>query len=119
MEELVFAKCDCCGLMEECTPAYIETIRQRYVGKWMCGLCGQAVDDEILRSQSLITTEEAVTRHINFCRSPNPSVHLIAAMRQILRRGPPRSMPNSPSKDSKGMRLSRSEACLYHHSNYA
>lgn len=27
--EVDFAKCDCCGLTEECTLSYIETIRER------------------------------------------------------------------------------------------
>lgn len=27
--EVDFAKCDCCGLTEECTLSYIETVRQR------------------------------------------------------------------------------------------
>lgn len=27
--EVDFVKCDCCGLTEECTPSYIETIRER------------------------------------------------------------------------------------------
>ncbi|KVH97893.1 uncharacterized protein LOC112511709 [Cynara cardunculus var. scolymus] len=124
--EVEFAKCECCGLTEECTPAYIERIRERYYGKWICGLCGEAVKDEIVRSERLITTEEAMARHMNFCRKPssssdpppNPAVHLIAAMRQILRRSldsPTRSlmsMPNSPLQSSDGVRLRRSESCF-------
>lgn len=27
--EVDFAKCDCCGLTEECTLSYIQTIRER------------------------------------------------------------------------------------------
>ncbi|KAJ0747537.1 hypothetical protein HanOQP8_Chr05g0190671 [Helianthus annuus] len=68
--EVEFAECDCCGLTEECTPAYMERILERYKGKWICGL-----------------TEEC-TRHMMFRRasqssgpSPNPAVHLITAMR--------------------------------------
>lgn len=123
--EVEFAKCECCGLTEECTPAYIERIRERYYGKWICGLCGEAVKDEIVRSERLITTEEGMARHMNFCRKssssdppPNPAVHLIAAMRQILRRSldsPARSlmsMPNSPLKSSDCVRLRRSESCF-------
>lgn len=123
--EFEFANCDCCGLTEECTPEYINRIRERYNGKWICGLCGEAVKDEIIRSERLISTEEAMTRHITFCKGsrmsgppPNPAVHLIAAMRQILRRSLDsprslRSMPNSPKKkngDKAG--LARSESCM-------
>ncbi|KAK9078378.1 hypothetical protein SSX86_002435 [Deinandra increscens subsp. villosa] len=117
--EVESANCDCCGLTEECTPEYIERIRERYHGKWICGLCGEAVKDEIVRSERLITTEEAVARHVSFCRSPissgpspDPTVHLIAAVRQILRR---RSMPCSPTtvvSGGAGAGLTRSESCI-------
>ncbi|XP_076899939.1 uncharacterized protein LOC143553940 [Bidens hawaiensis] len=122
--ESEFAKCDCCGLTEECTPAYIQNIRERYNGNWMCGLCGEAVNDEIVRSERLITTEEAMTRHMNFCRKStasdppvNPTVDLIAAMRQILRRSLDsprtlRSMPSSPLRSAGSVRISRSESCI-------
>ncbi|MED6193797.1 hypothetical protein PIB30_022711 [Stylosanthes scabra] len=120
-----FAICDCCGLTEECTPGYIERIRERYHGKWVCGLCGEAVKDEIVRSES---TEEAMTKHMNFCKNfitsgppTNPTVHLISAMRQLLRKtldSPTRvrSMPSSPTINSNsknnGRELSRSESCF-------
>ncbi|KAI3802758.1 hypothetical protein L1987_30901 [Smallanthus sonchifolius] len=118
--DLEFAKCDCCGLTEECTPSYIENIRARYLGNWLCRLCGEAMKDEIVRSERLINTEEAMTRHMNFCRkSPpsNPGVDLIAAMRHILRRSLDsprtlRSMPNSPLRSTGSVRLSRSESCI-------
>nr|XP_043637462.1 uncharacterized protein LOC122608421 [Erigeron canadensis]XP_043637463.1 uncharacterized protein LOC122608421 [Erigeron canadensis] len=117
--EVQFAKCDCCGLTEECTPTYINNIRERYNGNWICGLCGEAIKDEMARSKVLISIKEAMTRHMDFCsesRSPepprNPTVHLIAAMRQILRRSldsPIKSLPNSPIRNTNNnVRLSRS-----------
>lgn len=130
--EVDLAKCDCCGLIEECTLAYIERIRERYQGKWICGLCAEAVKDESLRCEErLISGEEALTRHLNFCMKfrsagppPDPTVHLIAAMRRILRRRssskPPKftSMPSSPMKNHGGgdeinlAALKRSESCI-------
>lgn len=128
--EAEFVKCDCCGLSEECTQEYIETIRERYQGKWICGLCAEAVKDEIVRSESerLISAEEALARHLNFCKKfrsttppPNPAVHLIAAMKQILRRSSEslkvRSLPSSPTKNngvniSRRSVLSRTESCI-------
>ncbi|KAF1002259.1 hypothetical protein AG4045_007852 [Apium graveolens] len=87
-EEL--AKCECCGLTEECTVTYITMIRQRYQGKWICGLCAEAVNYEM----RLLSTEEALIQHMSFCNQfksavtpPNPAVHLISAMTHILRRG--------------------------------
>ena len=125
--DVEFAKCDCCGLKEECTQAYIDRIRERFQGKWICGLCAEAVKDEIVRCERLISAEEALNRHMNFCKKfnsagppANPTVHLISAMRQILRQSfdsprALRSMPSSPMKNVKGVDrslLSRSESCI-------
>lgn len=123
--EIEFVKCDCCGLSEECTPAYIQHVRERYQGHWICGLCAEAIKDEIVRSERLISTEEAMATHMNFCKKfkasgppPDPIVHLISAMRQILRRSLDsprvrvlRSTPTSPTKIN-GKGLTRSESCF-------
>uniref|UniRef100_K4AWK3 Uncharacterized protein n=1 Tax=Solanum lycopersicum TaxID=4081 RepID=K4AWK3_SOLLC len=91
--EVDFVKCDCCGLTEDCTLAYIETILEWYQGKWICGLCAEAVKDEMMRCERLINAEESLTRHLHFCKKfssstppPDPTIHLIAAMRQLLRK---------------------------------
>lgn len=121
--EVEFVICDCCGLTEECTPAYIERIRERYHGKWICGLCAEAIKDEIVRTDRLVSTEEAMTRHMNFCKKfksseppPDPTVHLISAVRQLLRRSlESRSTPSSPMRKETGMPgagLTRSESCF-------
>ncbi|MFS7918795.1 hypothetical protein Hanom_Chr03g00205341 [Helianthus anomalus] len=67
--EVEFAEYDCCGLTDECTPAYMDRIRERYKGKWICGLRGEAVKEEIMRSGRLICIEEAMTRHMMFRRA--------------------------------------------------
>nr|GEZ02158.1 nucleotide-binding alpha-beta plait domain-containing protein [Tanacetum cinerariifolium] len=89
--ELSLAKCECCGLTEKCTFEYIYKIREQYHGKWICGLCGEAIKDQISRGEKLISTKEAMSRLINFCKESKPSnkmteptIHLIAAMRQIM-----------------------------------
>ncbi|GER45047.1 hypothetical protein STAS_21970 [Striga asiatica] len=127
--EVEFARCHCCGLTEECTPSYIQTIRERYGGKWLCGLCGEAVKDEILRCQMLISPDEAMARHLNFCGKfralgtpQDPTVHMIWAMRRVLRKSlespkSPRSMPNSPitkrgNIKMEGTMMPRSESCI-------
>lgn len=124
--EVDFAKCDCCGLIEECTLEYIERIRERYQGKWICGLCAEAVKDEIVRCEErLISAEEALSRHFNFCNKfrssgppPDPTAHLISAMRQLLRKSlvsprSLRSMPCSPTKSVERKNiLARSESCI-------
>ncbi|XP_062091132.1 uncharacterized protein LOC133797289 [Humulus lupulus] len=104
--EVECVKCHSCGFTEECTPAYISRVRDRYQGRWICGLCVEAVKDEVLRSDRLITTEEALNRHITFCkkfRSSNPpqkeTEHPIFAMGKILRRSldSPRALRSNSS----------------------
>ncbi|KAK1360305.1 Amyotrophic lateral sclerosis 2 chromosomal region candidate protein [Heracleum sosnowskyi] len=97
-------KCDCCGLTEECTAAYINMITERYQGKWICGLCAEAVNYEM----RLLNIEDALIQHMSFCNQfksavppPNPAVHLISAMTHILRR----SM--SPKKHGGGLNRSK------------
>ncbi|KAK2975619.1 hypothetical protein RJ640_021064 [Escallonia rubra] len=46
--DVEFVKCDCCGLTEECTAPYIDNICERFNGRWICGLCGEAVKDKIV-----------------------------------------------------------------------
>lgn len=91
--EPVSVKCYCCGLTEECTLSYIARVRDKYRGRWICGLCAEAVKDETLRSQRDINTDEALKRHMKFCQqfkcsspSNNPTDELIEAMKQLLRR---------------------------------
>lgn len=132
--EVKFASCECCGLLEECTPAYIVRVRERYHGRWICGLCAEAVEDEIGRAGGLISSEEALARHMRFSRDfrsrdvyqhPSQSAeHLIAAMRQLLRRSleSPRSVRSTPvsprTRPDEGAdgvarpSLSRSDSCF-------
>ncbi|XP_047308041.1 uncharacterized protein LOC124911583 [Impatiens glandulifera] len=71
-------KCESCGFTEDCTPAYISRIRENYNGRWICGLCCEAVKDEVLRSDKVdVTTEEALNKHIHFCQDFQHSGHEI------------------------------------------
>ncbi|GJQ91211.1 hypothetical protein Tco_0002350 [Tanacetum coccineum] len=87
-------KCESCGFTEECTLPYISQIKEHYHGRWICGLCMEAVKYEILRSGNLITTEEALDRHIDFCNNFRSSCrlpfsdadHPISVMGRIIRR---------------------------------
>lgn len=124
--EIECAKCDCCALIEECTPGYIAKIRERYNGRWICGLCSEAVKDEMCRSKRLISTEEALNRHMSFSTSfrsspppMNSSEELISAMKQLLRKSldsprAVRSTPGSPRAKDDGDRrraLARAGSC--------
>ncbi|KAF2301165.1 hypothetical protein GH714_020572 [Hevea brasiliensis] len=46
ISEVEDAKCECCGMSEECTPEYIDRVRNKFLGKWICGLCAEAVKEE-------------------------------------------------------------------------
>ncbi|CAN6296293.1 unnamed protein product [Urochloa humidicola] len=84
--------CACCGLREECTPAYAAGVRARYGGRWLCGLCGDAVSEEAgAGGGSALEVEAAIARHAAFCRAldgrgtPAAAERLIAAVRRLLR----------------------------------
>ncbi|CAN6290479.1 unnamed protein product [Urochloa humidicola] len=84
--------CACCGLREECTPAYAAGVRARYGGRWLCGLCGDAVSEEVAAGAgSALELEAAIARHAAFCRAldgrgtPAAAERLIAAVRRLLR----------------------------------
>lgn len=104
--EVEKAKCECCGFTEECTPAYIAAVRAEYLGRWVCGLCAEAVGDEIRREAGTLTTAEALDRHVAFARAPrarprkaSASDDLVAAVARLLRRcldSPPAS-PAAPA----------------------
>ncbi|XP_040378238.1 uncharacterized protein LOC121053887 [Oryza brachyantha] len=95
--EVEWAECACCGLREECTPTYAEGVRARYGGRWLCGLCGEAVGEELSAAggagRSVLVegqVEAAIARHAAFCRalgcrSPAAAERLIAAVRRLLR----------------------------------
>ncbi|XP_042031608.1 uncharacterized protein LOC121778347 [Salvia splendens] len=110
----VVARCECCGLTEECTEAYIKRVRERYSGRWICGLCGEAVKDEVVRSERGIGSEEALIRHMNFCRNfknlappKNPTEELIDAVKQLLLR----SLDSPRSSPVKKAAMLRSQSC--------
>ncbi|CAL5337651.1 hypothetical protein ACSBR2_013334 [Camellia fascicularis] len=100
--EIELAKCECCGLKEDCTQDYINEVKSKFDGKWLCGLCSEAVRDEVHRGKSEM--EEAVKAHMSFCRKykSNPAIRVADGMRQMLRRrsGDLLSSPSSSSSSS-------------------
>ncbi|KAF8032609.1 hypothetical protein BT93_D1507 [Corymbia citriodora subsp. variegata] len=114
--ELELVECDCCGLPEECTLEYIGRVRERFGGRWICGLCAEAVKDEAVRSEGGIDGEEALGRHMKFCEqfrssSPpaNPTEDLISAVKQLLRRT--LDSPRKPGSVCRPMMV-RSKSCF-------
>uniref|UniRef100_A0ACD5WUT3 Uncharacterized protein n=1 Tax=Avena sativa TaxID=4498 RepID=A0ACD5WUT3_AVESA len=93
--EVECAVCACCGLREECTAAYAAGVRARYAGRWLCGLCGDAVSEDLPAAgggsaTASVEVEAAIARHAAFCRalfcrSPAAAERIIAAVRRLLR----------------------------------
>ncbi|KAI5075069.1 hypothetical protein GOP47_0011030 [Adiantum capillus-veneris] len=117
--EVEQAKCECCGLTEECTPAYIWQVRGVHCGKWVCGLCAEAVKEELGRGNEGI--EDALKTHMGVCmqfngieRKANPVMDIALAMKRLLRRSvngaeSPRSTPSSPRR---GGTIARTNSCM-------
>uniref|UniRef100_A0A0D9UXY5 DUF1677 family protein n=1 Tax=Leersia perrieri TaxID=77586 RepID=A0A0D9UXY5_9ORYZ len=111
------ARCECCGMMEECTPGYAARVRERYCGRLVCGLCAAAVSAEAAKTATATATmEEAVAAHMAVCGRfnrvgrANPVLMQTEAMREILRKRSSRSKPNSHGGHGGG--LTRSSSCI-------
>ncbi|XP_066372443.1 uncharacterized protein [Miscanthus floridulus] len=132
--EVQDAKCECCGMSEECTPEYIRGVRGRFAGRWVCGLCAEAVTEESEKkkgSGTTLTLEEALKAHMGVCKRFNgfgrthPVLFQAEAMREILRRraklGPrsrssinPREVREVATKAGSGggTGIARSSSCM-------
>ncbi|XP_044487204.1 uncharacterized protein LOC123212198 [Mangifera indica] len=103
--EIESVKCECCGLKEDCTQHYISVVKAEFSGKWLCGLCSEAVRDEVGRGNKAFDMEEAVKAHMSFCGkfNSNPAVGVANGMRQMLRRrsGDLTSSPSSSKKHTR------------------
>ncbi|KAK7383429.1 hypothetical protein VNO78_29108 [Psophocarpus tetragonolobus] len=114
--EVSSVKCCCCGLVEECTHAYIGRVRERYGGRWICGLCSEAVKEEREREKIVITLDEALKRHMRFCQQfkssappRNTNEDFILAVKHILFR----TLDSPRKKDRFACRpLGRSNSCF-------
>ncbi|CAL5053296.1 unnamed protein product [Urochloa decumbens] len=124
--EVEEAKCECCGMSEEYTPEYICGVRGRFAGRWVCGLCSEAVTEEAEKSGA--TVEEVLKAHMGVCKRFNgfgrtyPVLHQAEAMREILRRRAklgPRSRSSINPREVRrvaaagtGTGIARSSSCM-------
>ncbi|MCE0480552.1 hypothetical protein HAX54_037519 [Datura stramonium] len=114
IDEVTRAECECCGLREECTQDYIKRIKDSYSGKWVCGLCSEAVKEGLNRGSSPVAIEEAVSSHMKFCQEfnsstrLNPKLSFTMAMRNIARR----SHEYKEKKQYPTCKISRSSSCV-------
>lgn len=120
ISEVENAKCECCDMCEECTPEYISQIRDKFSGKLICGLCAEAVKEEMGKKGWKI--EEAVNEHMSACVRFNrfgrthPVLYQAEAMREMLKRSSSmegrasRAKSMSPREKKGG--IARSSSCI-------
>ncbi|CAL5023020.1 unnamed protein product [Urochloa decumbens] len=95
--EVEDARCECCGMSEECTPAYIGAVRRRFSGWWVCGLCAEAVAEEAGKRggdrEAALAAHMAVCRRFNGFGRTHQALFQADAVIDIIRRlsGAPRS----------------------------
>ncbi|XP_020691349.1 acidic phosphoprotein-like [Dendrobium catenatum] len=54
MEKVVSVYCDCCGFKEKCTHEYISQVKANFEEKWLCGICSEAVREEMMKGNRTI-----------------------------------------------------------------
>uniref|UniRef100_J3MEZ4 DUF1677 family protein n=1 Tax=Oryza brachyantha TaxID=4533 RepID=J3MEZ4_ORYBR len=126
--EVEDARCECCGMSEECTPAYIGAVRQRFSGRWVCGLCAAAVTEEAGKNggerEAALRAHTAVCKRFNGFGRTHPVLFQAEAMREILRKrsklGPrsrssinPREVRNGAAASAAAAGgIARSSSCM-------
>lgn len=115
IDEVKLAECECCEMKEECTQAYIAKVEDYFSGKWVCGLCSEAVKERMTRSaQRSVVMEEAVSSHRDVCRKfnstrLNPKLSLTFAMRDIAKRS---EESRNSQNSSCTPKLTRRSSCV-------
>jgi hypothetical protein len=94
------AQCECCGMSEECTPAYIAAVRRRFSGRWVCGLCAEAVAEEAAKNGGdREAANVAVCRRFNGFGRTHPALFQAdAVIGNIKKLSGGIGSPRSPSK---------------------
>lgn len=106
------SRCECCGFMEECTASYIQQVSYSHSGKWVCGICSEAVKERIKRVPRT-AMEEALSSHKDLCERfntttrLNPKLSLTMTMRELARRSAHQRNDHSSMKP----RIGRTSSC--------
>ncbi|PNY03869.1 hypothetical protein L195_g000279 [Trifolium pratense] len=105
-------------MSEECTPEYIERIRNKFEGKFVCGLCSEAVKEELVKNGGE-KLDEALSTHMNACARFNkygrafPVLFQAQAMKEMLKKSNlDRAKSISPRDKRGGGGLARSSSCI-------
>ena len=116
ISEVEDARCECCGMSEECTPEYIDRVRNKFLGKWICGLCTEAVKEEMEKNGG--HKEEALNAHMSACTTFNkfvrayPVLSQAEAMREMLKKSALRTKSFGPKGAQKMVGIARSSSCI-------
>ncbi|XP_022964468.1 uncharacterized protein LOC111464482 [Cucurbita moschata] len=125
ISEIEDARCECCGMCEEYTQEYIDQMRDKFLGKWICGLCAEAVEGEVEKHGG--SKETALNAHMSACARFNklgrayPVLFQAEAMREMLKKSrmdgrggfrakslSPRDKAAAPKKGG----IARSSSCI-------
>jgi len=121
LPEVELAKCECCGMSEECTPEYIDEMRGKFAGRLICGLCAEAVKEEMGKNGG--RRDKALEEHMSACVRFNrigrayPCLYQAEAMRDLLRKSCRIGANKSFPRDQKGISsskggIARSSSCI-------
>jgi len=105
--EVENAKCECCGMCEECSHEYIGRVRGMFSGNMICGLCAEAVHVEMEKNGG--KREKALEEHMSDCVKFNwlgrsyPALYRAEDVKEILKKTLRCRAMSSSSKDSKGI----------------
>ncbi|XP_031473590.1 uncharacterized protein LOC116246045 [Nymphaea colorata] len=120
ISEVEKAACECCGMSEDFTPQYIKNVREKYCGRWICGLCAVAVDEEVGRLgkdaiHEALNSHMAVCVRFNRVARANPAMFLADGMREILKRGMRGRSQSARVRNCTGQKpplIMRSSSCI-------
>ena len=119
ISEVEDAKCECCGMSEECTPDYISQVREKFSGNMVCGLCAEAINEEMEKNGG--KREEALNEHMSACVRFNklgrthPVLYQAEAMREILKKSSTIRAKSMSPRDKSGPKkggIARSSSCI-------
>ncbi|KAL0903879.1 hypothetical protein M5K25_025937 [Dendrobium thyrsiflorum] len=104
-------------MKEECTPAYIAGVQELFCGSWVCGLCAEAVKENMKRlppsQPSAGVLRRALDSHMEFCKKfngttrLNPKLSFAGTMREIARK----SSLHRSSGGGGGGGIARTRSC--------
>ncbi|CAO2815452.1 unnamed protein product [Amaranthus hypochondriacus] len=120
ISEVEDAKCECCGMSEEYTPEYIKRVRDKFLGKWICGLCSEAVKEEMEKNGG--DCKDALETHMSHCVKfnklgrPYPVLSQALAMREMLKKSSRVRAKSMSPRDQNGLKkgggITRSSSCM-------